>query len=230
MWEQHTYRIFSKLALSFLFFFFFSHSLKTDTRVVWWDLEDRSLVLDFGRPYIYIFFFYFLFFSIFMLYLIFGSLLRFDVTFTLRTITRVLRHRNSRTKPILIFKLQHVHALSIFLLTFPFFRTILVFLFYKILLPYHFFFVLFFPRPWSIARGVIRLKYSRQRYTRYVSGFSSQKFRSIIIDTHCLYFWFLVYPPPRFPTDLRSRILGPVLKIHTDETTDRTILWKVRMS
>lgn len=24
-------------------------------------------------------------------------------------------------------------------------------------------------------------------------------------------------PPPRFPTDLRSRILGPVLKIHTDD-------------
>lgn len=200
MWEQHTYRIFSKLALSFLFFFFFSHSLKTDTRVVWWDLEDRSLVLDFGRPYIYIFFFLLpFFFSIFMLYLIFGSLLRFHVTFTLRIITRVLRHRNSRTKPILIFKLQHVHALSIFLLTFPFFRAILVFLFYKIdqrLLPYHFFFVLFFPRPWSIARGVIRLKYSRQRYTRYVSGFSSQKFRSIAIDICCFYFWFLVYPLP----------------------------------
>lgn len=156
--------------------------------------------------------------------------------FTLRIITRVLRHRNSRTKPILIFKLQHVHALSIFLLTFPFFRAILVFLFYKIdqrLLPYHFFFVLFFPRPWSIARGVIRLKYSRQRYTRYVSGFSLQKFRNIAIDTRCLYFWFLVYPslpPPCFPTDLRSRILGPVLKIHTDETIDRTILWKVRVS
>lgn len=230
MWEQHTYRIFSKLALSFLFFFFFSHSLKTDTRVVWWDLEDRSLVLDFGRPYIYIFFLLPFFFSIFMLYLIFGSLLRFHVTFTLRIITCVLRHRNSRTKPILIFKLQHVHALSIFLLTFPFFRAILVFLFYKIdqrLLPYHFFFVLFFPRPWSIARGVIRLKYSRQRYTRYVSGFSSQKFRSIAMS---LLLIPRLSPPPRFPTDLRSRILGPVLKIHTDKTTDRTILWKVRVS
>ena len=205
---------------------------------MWWDLEDRSLVLDFGRLYIYIYISFLLpfFFSIFMLYLIVGSLLRFDVTFTLQIITRVLRHRNSRTKPILIFKLQHVHALSIFLLTFPFFRAILVFLLYKIdqrLLPYHFFFVLFFPRPWSIARGVIRLKYSRQRYTRYVSGFSSQKFRNIAIDIRCLYFWFLVYPSlvlPRFPTDLRSRILGPVLKIHTDETTDRTILCKVRVS
>lgn len=100
--------------------------------------------------YIYISFLLPFFFSIFMLYLIVGSLLRFDVTFTLQIITRVLRHRNSRTKPILIFKLQHVHALSIFLLTFPFFRAILVFLLYKIdqrLLPYHFFFVLFFPRP-----------------------------------------------------------------------------------